>query len=34
VPFATGFAVARAFAAAESLHPMTRTRTWAQVMQP
>jgi len=26
--------VARAFAAAESLHSMTRTRTRAQVMQP
>ena len=32
VPFAAGFAVARAFAAAESLHPMTRARTWASGM--
>src|SRR5262249_8974544 len=34
VPFATGLAVARAFSAAESLYPMTRTRPWAQIMQP
>src|SRR5436305_1261166 len=34
VSFAAGFAVARAFAAAESFHPMTRTGTQTQVMQP
>src|SRR5262249_37447629 len=34
VPFAAGFAVARAFAATESLHPVTRPRTRTQVMEP